>query len=185
MGKPSTAAAPKTDTAESPAPAPKPAAPAAAKAAPATEAPKPISALLASEFRPREAGIYFNTYEAVPPAGTPVENLLRPEFWSNVSQIMRPGSIVIAFPRDGKFYVELLVWDAGQNWAHVEFRGEPMYRPEFAALPGIASDFEIGRDPINGILVKRKSTGALVKGNFPNHQDALRWITDNQNALRR
>ena len=60
--------------------------------------------------------MFFNTHEVVPDAGTPKDNLLRPEFWGNVSQKFKPGDTIIAYPRDGAWYAELLVWDAGQNW---------------------------------------------------------------------
>lgn len=145
--------------------------------------PQPITALLASQWKARESGVFFNTHEVVPNADTPLEHLARPEFWGNVSQKMKPGDIILAFPRDGKWYAELLVWDAGQNWANVS----PLFtmdRPAFESVAGVASDFDIRRDPIDGITVIRKSTGAKVKGNFPNHGDALRWISEHQRALR-
>jgi hypothetical protein len=144
----------------------------------------PISALLANQWKARESGVFFNTHEVVPNAGTPFENLLRREFWGNVSQKMKPGDTIIAFPRDGQWYAELVVWDAGQNWAHVSPRFH-MERPAFGNAPGVDNDFEIGRDPIDGVIVKRRSTGAVLKKNFPNHEDARRWILDQQRVLKR
>jgi hypothetical protein len=148
-----------------------------------TEARAPIAALLASEIKARESGVYFNTWEVVPRAGTPIEDLERPEFWGNVSQNMRQGDTLLVLPRDGQWYAELLVWDAGQNWAHVSLKGVTE-RPAFEQIAGVASDFVIGRDPIDGIVIKRASTGAKVKGNFPSHEDARKWILDHQRALR-
>jgi hypothetical protein len=156
-------------------------------AAPEAEAvpEKPVVALLASEFRPRESGVYFNTYEAVPAKGTPLEHLLLPAYWANVSQKLRPGGTILAFSSAEGFYAELLVWDAGQNWAHVDFKGEPMQRPRFSAPAGVLSDFRIMHHPIKGICVERISSGEVVKANFPNHEDARKWMIDNQAALRR
>ena len=118
----------------------------------------------------------------MPPKGTPFENLLRPDFWANVSQRMRPGDTIIAFPRDGAWYGQLIVWDAGQNWANVT--GACQERPDFAAAAGVDSEFEITRDPIDGVCVFSKKTGAKVKGNFPNPEDARQWILGHQRALR-
>lgn len=146
------------------------------------EALPPIRALLATEIWAREAGVKFNTWEAVPPIGTPTENLLRPDFWANVSGKMRSGDKIIVFPRDGAYYGELIVWDAGQNWANVS--GGTVDRPEFAARGDFASEFDIVTDPIDGVTVKRKATGQKLKGNFPNHEDARRWIIEHQRALR-
>jgi hypothetical protein len=142
----------------------------------------PIRALLAQEIWAREAGVKFNTWEAVPPAGTQPENILRPDFWSNVSARMRMGDKIIVVPRDGAFYAELVVWDAGQNWANVS--GGHQERPQFAARGDVSAEFEIVSDPIDGITVKRAANGAKLKGNFPNHEDARRWILEHQRAMR-
>lgn len=148
------------------------------------EALPPISALLASACKARESGIYFNSWEVVPDADTPIENLERREFWANVSQKMRPGDTIIALARNCSWYAELVVFDAGQNWANVVFKFK-IDRPDFtASAPGVDDDFDIMRDPIEGYVIKRKSSGVKVKGNFPNAEDARRWIRDHQRTLR-
>lgn len=163
---------------------------AAAKAAKADEvstadAPLlPISPLLQNELWAREAGVKFNTWEVVPPAGTPFENVLRADFWANVAQRMKPGDKVLVYPRDGSFYAELLVWDAGQNWVHLSCLQHEK-RPDFAPAPGVEAEFVIERDPIDGVVVKRRSNGQRVKANFPNAEDARRWILEHQRSLRR
>lgn len=145
--------------------------------------PAPITALLANQWKARDSGVFFNTHEVVPNAKTPIEHLLRPEFWGNISQKLKMGDTILVLPRDGAWYAELLVWDAGMNWAHVSFKGRAE-KPVFAAVAGVASDFEIVHDPIDGVTVKRRSTDAKVKGNFTNVEDARKWIMDHQRALR-
>lgn len=144
----------------------------------------PISPLLQAEIWARDGGVKFNTFEAVPKAGTPFENVLRPDFWANVSQRMRAGDKIIVLPRDGSWYAELLVWDAGQNWAHVD--GGCAKRPEAGPRPaGVDEEFEIVSDPIDGICVLRRDSRQKLKGNFANREDARRWILDQQRVLRR
>jgi hypothetical protein len=155
-----------------------------APAHPGPSAPAPIAALLASSFKTRESGVYFNTHEAVPESGTPIEHILRRDFWAHVAQRMRLGDTVLVLPRDGAFYAELAVWDAGLNWADVSLKFAPVMRPKFEPVPGVDNQFEIGRDPINGIFVRHRVTGQIVKTNFPNHQDALNWSIQHQKALR-
>ena len=151
------------------------------ESAPVKEA--PISALLANEIWAREAGVKFNTWEAVPPVKTPFDNMLRRSFWSNVAMKMKPGDKIVIYPRDGAYYAELLVWDAGQNWADVSLLVR-LDRPTLAGAPGVENEFEIGRDPVDGVVVKKRSTGERVKSNFANHEDARRWILDHQRVLR-
>lgn len=143
----------------------------------------PITALLASQWKARESGVYFNTHEVVPNAGTPLEHLLDPSFFGNISQKLKAGDTILALPRDAAWYAELLVWDAGRNWAQVSVRFA-QERPAFEAVAGVDDEFEIRRDPIDGIMVVRRSTGTKLKGNFANHDDAQRWIRDHQRALR-
>lgn len=149
----------------------------------AAEPLKPIAPLLQGEIWARETGVRFNTWEVVPPARSPIENVLRRDFWANVSGRMRTGDSVIVVPRDGAWYAELIVWDAGQNWADMSVKCK-VDRPQLAAVPGIESDFEIVSDPIDGVVVRRRSTGQKVKDNFPNHEDARRWLLEHQRALR-
>lgn len=146
--------------------------------------PSPIAALIRSEIWAREAGVKFNTWEAVPQEKTPIENVLKREFWANVSARMGAGDTIIVLPRDGSFYLELVVWDAGQNWADVEPKFPPMQRPALAGAPGVDAEFDISHDPIDGVCVKRRSTGAKLKTGFANREDARTWIIDHQKALR-
>lgn len=187
MGKPAAAAKPANETNTAPpapasAPAPMTDAAAAIKQA-MTDVRPPVRALLASEWKARESGVFFNTHEVVPPAGTPLSDLLYPEFFSNVSQKLKAGDTVLALPRDAAWYAELIVWDAGRNWAHVSVRFSQL-RPPFQGAAGVDEEFEIRRDPIDGIKVVRRSTGTTLKSNFANHDDAAKWIRDHQRALR-
>ncbi len=184
MAKADAAAAAKTNE-----PAPEPAArpPAATMDAAAvkqilTEAKPPLVALLASQIWAEEGGVRFNTWEAVVPAGTPIEHVRDRAFWANVSRKMKMGDKIRVLPRDGAWYGELLVWDAGQNWANVD--GAFAKRPDFDAAPGVDAEFLVWSDPVDGFCVKRKTTGAVLKSNFPNAEDARRWILDHQKALR-
>lgn len=153
----------------------------------AEDVPKPASpivSLLANQWKARESGVYFNTHEIVANAGTPIEHLSRPEFWCNVAAKFRPGDTVFAYPRDGAWAAELIVWEAGQNFAHVSFKWAAA-KPQFASAPGVDNDFEIFLDPLKGWAVRRRSNQAFVKGDFPNAEDARRWTIEHQRVLKR
>jgi hypothetical protein len=175
---------PKLSEAQPPAPA-APAEPAAAAAAPQAPAkPSSLSPLLSSSWKARESGVYLSTHEVIPEAGTPIEHLVRPDFWANVAQRFKMGDTIVAMPRDGAWYAEFVVWDAGQNWARVQAKFDPMTRPSLGPAPGVLDDFDVRRDPIEGYCAIRKSTGAKLKGGFPNAEAARQWFLDHQRALR-
>ena len=150
-----------------------------------TEALPPIAALLAAEIWPRESGVKFQVWEAVPKEGTPLDNILRPEFWANVSARIKPGSTIIVYPGDGAWYAELVVWDAGQNWARVSHKHAPLVRPQFVAAPGVLDQFEIRYHPSKAWQVVERASNRVLKDNFPNAEDGRRWILDQQKVLRR
>lgn len=146
---------------------------------------EPISALLVNDMFVRESGVRFNTWEAIPPAGTKVEHLKRPDFWANVARKLKPGSVVIVWPADGQYYAEMLVWDAGQNWARLDFKpGFPMQRPSFDAVAGEVDKFDVRYHPSKGWQVVERDTNRVLKEHMPNAEEARRWKMEYMRVLR-
>jgi len=48
-----------------------------------------------------------------------VEDLLEPNYWSNVAQVLRAGDRIEVVPDDRHYFVELFVLGASKNWAKV------------------------------------------------------------------
>jgi hypothetical protein len=97
--------------------APVAAAPQAVEAPAAAEAPKPPG----PPFVPLIEGRMKNTrssdadiangFMAVAPAGTPIEHVLRPDYWAHVAHKLRPMDMIDVVPDDRSYYAKLLVVD--------------------------------------------------------------------------
>lgn len=72
-----------------------------------------MTQLATNRFKPSE--VVRNQWHVRPEHGTPPEALLDPYYWAHVSAQMTRGDIVIAFPDDNSFWMELLVIDAGKE----------------------------------------------------------------------
>lgn len=61
-------------------------------------------------------------------AGTTVEDIMRPEYWANVAQHLRPagGDEIVVICDDMSFRAHLWVVNAGHTFANVRLIGEPL-----------------------------------------------------------
>lgn len=57
------------------------------------------------------------SFRAIPPAGTKLEEMLEPEYWAHVARKFTPYDIVEIVPEDGEFYARLFVTSTGKLWA--------------------------------------------------------------------
>src|SRR5947209_8355484 len=61
-----------------------------------------------------------NVHVANPGEGITLQDLLRPECWASVTNILRPWSHIEVRAEDGSYYAELLVTGVDRSWAKVE-----------------------------------------------------------------
>src|SRR5258706_10614046 len=59
-------------------------------------------------------------YVANPGEGVTMEDLLSPEGWASVANLLRPWSHIEVRAEDGSYYAELLLTGADRAWAKVE-----------------------------------------------------------------
>jgi len=69
-------------------------------------------------FKPAESTL--GKWDAKTEIGTTREHLLKPEYWSHVSELMTPWSEITCRCEDGTYYAKLLVLDCGRGWAKVQ-----------------------------------------------------------------
>jgi len=185
------AAEAETQAAAAPAPAAPPAAarvaekPPAPAAAPVADkpvpAPRKVAALTVSRWS--EAAFKQARHAITPEAGTPVEDLLNPAFYANIAGKMNAGDIVEARPADGAYYLELYVWDRGDNWAQVGVL-RALERPGPVAVPSTDDAFLIEFvDGAKKHRVLRKSDKAEVAHGFATVAAANAWLEHNRGKL--
>ena len=115
------------------------------------------------------------------PKSFTVEDLLRRECWANVVGRLRVASKIIAMREDGEFYVELVVFGVGINWAETRILTGPINGSAALARSTAADDFEIRYGGlIKNWIVVRKSDGAEVKsdGTLQTEVAAQAWLRE-------
>ena len=60
------------------------------------------------------------SFRATPAAGTTVEDLLVPEYWTHVAKKFNPHDVIEVVPEDGSFFARLFVVDNANLWARVK-----------------------------------------------------------------
>lgn len=126
-----------------------------------------------------QLGEFMNQRHSVSPAsGTPFEDLLRPEFWANITR-MKAGDIIEVRPEDNSYFAELYVLKRERNSATVAVIREPVpLVSAFKPLPGEVR-FKIEFAGSHGKWrVVRLSDNAAMRDRFENEADARKWLAD-------
>lgn len=137
---------------------------------------KPVAPLTIDRWQLSEH--LFALHSITAPPGYAAEDLLRPEAWANIARNLRPGEIVQARSEEGTWFIELYVWEKGQNWALVSAL-RLATRPEAGPAKEPADAFEIEwRGPVKKFRIIRKSDKAELKAGFETREAANVWLAD-------
>lgn len=111
-------------------------------------------------------------------------DLLKPEYWSHVSEHMSPYDEIKLTCDDGTVYARLLVLDCGRTWAKVQIlEWYPLTTADVAQSQtntGEQSDYTIdykGKD--RKFVIQRKSDQAVIsEGEHARKEAAEAWLRD-------
>lgn len=112
-------------------------------------------------------------------------DLLKADFWANISMRLRPWDIIHVRPDNGSWYSQLIVRDAGRLWAkvapilHIEFT-DAKAPVESAELDGHEIKF---RGPHLRWSVIRSSDHAVVKESLGSKVEAFAWLAEHLKTL--
>lgn len=115
-------------------------------------------------------------FRAEPPAGTPLEAVLAPDYLGHVAERLRPGDKLEILPECMSYYAEALVVDATKLSARLAVTLGPI--PLDAGEQVLASDEFEARwiSPAVRFGVVRKADEALVAKRLATKADADQWI---------
>lgn len=118
-------------------------------------------------------------YVANPGEGVTIEDLLRPECWASVTNLLRPWSHIEVRAEDGSYYAELLVTGVDRAWAKVEVLNFKELTTKDVSLTVATREtkYEIKHTPGLHWHVIRKSDRHVIK-------DGLQLRSQAEDALR-
>lgn len=151
------------------------------KAAPAPAKPERFIAASESRFA-TSVEFTFPMVSYIPEAGTPLEHVLRPEYWASIRQL-KAGCRVWVFAEDEAYYAELLVRKVGQGFAKMQLlrSGE---LDAASADPALTDGYDIQyRGPVVKHRVVRLKDGHVLKQGLDTFEDASAWLRDHKRML--
>jgi hypothetical protein len=118
----------------------------------------------------------------IPAAGTPLEHLMRPEYWANVKQL-KAGCRIWVFAEDESYWAELLVRRVGQGYAKVQTLRSGRL-DEGGEAPQLADGYDIQfRGPVVKHRIVRMKDGHVLKSGLDSYEDAAAWLRDHKRML--
>lgn len=123
--------------------------------------------------RLKEAAHYYTSYAVVLPAGIPLDEALKPAFWSHVASKLRQHDTIRIIPEEGGYFAEALVLSSGRGFTKVKL----LHNIPLDDEAELESDGPIEvkwRGPHSKWSLIRKSDGAVIKENIVEKADALR-----------
>lgn len=142
----------------------------------ADEAPRRVVPLQVTRW---QFGEFTNARHSVSPAaGTAWDDILRPEFWANITRLSA-GDIIEVRPEDASYYAELYVLRRERTSATVAVIREPVkLEAAYKPLPGEVK-FKV---EFAGSLAKwrvlRESDKSMLRDKFGTEAEARRWLAD-------
>jgi hypothetical protein len=133
----------------------------------------------------KEAEFVRHTYVVLPPAGTTLDAMLKPEYWVHVSKRLRPWDLIEVHSEDGTWFAELIVRSTGTGVArvavksHIEFKDGSAGMPDGVSLAGHEIKWR-GRAAWG---VVRLSDAAVLKSGLATKEDGLVWLTEHLRNL--
>ena len=131
--------------------------------------------LLQNRIKPAE---YIRTvWSAQPEPGTTLEEMLLPEYWSNVAKTFKTGDRIEITAADGAWFAELFVRSAGDKEARVfTMRHLVLNTP---AEKSAASPYDVRHRGGAGWSVVRLSDKAVLFEGGKTREDAENWVKAN------
>lgn len=156
---------------------------AAAASMPAKAFDKPKRFTPASESRfDTSADFKFPLTSYIVEAGTPLAEVMKPEYWANIT-LLRAGCRIWVYAEDESFWAELFVRRVGQGYALVhELRSGQLGARADAPTPTEGYEIQF-RGPVVKHRVVRKSDGHVLKQGLDSEEDARLWLREHKRVM--
>jgi hypothetical protein len=122
-----------------------------------------------------------NNWTITVETGVTLENILEPEFLSNMASQMHPYDRICVRTDDGDWYAELLILSCGRTWVKAIKLMEIQLTPvDVVPLDAEGADkYRImNRGPHLQFCVIRKVDGATIKEQLPSRLTAQNWLQE-------
>lgn len=117
------------------------------------------------------------------PAGMPLEEMFRPDFWAHVAKLLLPHSTIIVDWDDRSRRVELFVYDVSRNAASVVVLHDHDIQGQIIARSADDTQYTVKwGGPTHKFRVIRDKDGAVMKSDLQTKDAAERWVKNTLQA---
>lgn len=128
-----------------------------------------------------------NIWIITPEVGTAPEELLAPDYWSNLAHKLKQRDRIEAWAEDLRWYAEYLVLDVGRNWAKVylcEGSVEELREFEPKRANMIVPGHEVEYAGLHAKWrVKRLKDSVVLKDRCETEGEAISWLVEHAKSL--
>jgi hypothetical protein len=126
----------------------------------------------------------FSLWRLAVPSETSIEDLKRSAFYAHIAQHLRNGDVIQVMPDNRAYFAELLVVDAGAQYAKVallrEVKLEALQAGASSAFPGYSIEYAGDHERWRII---READRKVLKAHQASQADAFTWLTNHLKAL--
>jgi hypothetical protein len=123
-------------------------------------------------------------HSVVPEFGTTIAEMLNPGYWAHVARDLRPGDRIEVDAEDGSYFAELMVRDAGAQYAKVallrEVKLDAIEPSATVSLPGHNVEWS---GPHTKWRVLRTADRKVLKDGFTTKADGYNWLASYSKAV--
>lgn len=114
------------------------------------------------------------------PAGTTVEDVLNPQYWAHVAAQFEPFARVEVLEESGAWMLDLLVIQAGRNWAQVHLLAKHELAERTEAMPKAQAHLVEWKGPVRKWSVIRISDSQVLQDGFGSKAEAHAWSANHE-----
>lgn len=153
------------------------------QAAPSASAEPPKRALTVPADRVKDAEFQQHRWVANAEMGTTIEDVLKPDYFAHVAEMMKPYDHVEVRMDDGSWVAEVIVTACDRNWARVHLLWHHQLVLD-TEIPVASVKYVVDwKGPQHQWCVLRKSDGAKMKTAYGSKEAALGWLREHERTL--
>lgn len=113
-------------------------------------------------------------------AGTTVEDILEPAYWSHIASSMEPFDRIDARMETGEWLLELIVVECGRNWARVHLAKKHELQAVVAEAPPALKHRVEWKGPQHKHVVIRLADNEVIQSGFSDKAAAQQWLAQHE-----
>lgn len=115
--------------------------------------------------------------------GVTLDDILKPEYWSHMAQLMTAGDHIEIRAEDMAWVAEVYVYQVGRNWAKVVLWKHLQLTEDLEEPKELAAFKVMWRGPQHKFAVIRLSDNTPIREEFVSKEEATAWMHEHERLI--